>query len=122
MDYADQLSCDDGDSHAWCVDDAGTIHDPSPLLPEWWDYEPTLHYHPADNSEELCASARERYEGRQRFFKKVGIDKDYYRYPEMCECYSNAIAYQEKHPHLKLVVGSQGFRGKGGNTIFWEYG
>ena len=110
------------DAHAWLVDDAGIIYDTSPLLPEWKIFEPTLHYHKAPNSEKLCEEARERNISRQQFFKQVGWYKDYYNSPEQRECYANAIEYQKHHPHLHLVIGSQGFCAKGGNTIFWEFG
>ena len=103
------------DSHCWLVDDSGKIYDPSPMLSSWVKYEPTLHYKIACNSDELVADALSRW-------SKPCSWHDFYLQPMERNCYANACHYQQHHPHLKLVAGSQGFRGKNTNVIFWEFG
>ncbi len=106
---------DYSDAHCWLVDDKGSIYDPSPMLSEWYKYEPTLHYKKACNSNELVARALERW-------SKPCSWHNFYLQPMERNCYANACAYQQHNPHLKLVVGSQGFCGKDSDAIFWEFG
>ena len=115
-------SCND--AHVWCEDSNGNIYDSSPVAGIWAQFEPTKHYKKADNSEQLVCKVRAFVKRRELFFKQAfGEVHDFYKHPVEDECFANAIALQQQAPELlHLVVGSQGFRGKGGNTIFWEFG
>ena len=112
------------DAHCWLMDDTGVICDRSPMLPEWETFEPTCHYHIAPNSAELVKQACEEHEDWMKRGRLLPgwTDPQFATKPRVRHCYANAIEYQKRHTHLKLVVGSQGFRAKGSNDVFWEFG
>ena len=105
------------DCHVWLEDDKGNIIDPTPPA-----YDFPIVYKPFDKKQQVRVWGQ--YQAKIKGKGKQGrtlMKKTHYEKPRHRQCGYNVFAYWSHNKHLKIVVGSAGFKFNK-HTIFWEFG